>query len=96
MKRRGSLHITGEIAEYYQDKQLLYVPIVHFMFQEQEYQIKLDKGFRRKIGDIGGLLEIYFRPGKLDSVKLATDKKDIWHSIIFILVGAVLVFFITV
>lgn len=89
------MQITGEIVDYYQDSQLLFVPIVEFMYQEQAYKIKLNKGFSRKINEVGGLLEIYFRPGKLDRVSLATDKKDLCCSFFLVLCGMFSVFLLT-
>lgn len=94
-RRKKSVQITGQIVEYYQNSQLLFVPVVEFMYQEQAYKIRLDRGFRRKINEVGGLLEIYFRPGKLDRVSLATDKKDLWCSFFFVLCGIFYVFFLT-
>lgn len=96
VRRKKSVQLTGEIVDYYQNSQLYYVPVVRFVYLGQEYKIKLDKGFRRKLADVGGLLEIYFLPGKLESVRLATDKRDIWYSLVLIFCSFISVFFLMI
>lgn len=85
----------GQVVRYYQNSQFQYVPILEFEHEGKRVKQKLDRGFKRKLAEEGQYLEIYYTPEHSDYVKLARDRRDIWYSIILLVLGIISIIFLT-
>lgn len=86
----------GQVVEYYQNSQLQYVPLLQFEYEGDLLKRKLDRGFKRKLAEEGQYLEIYYMPDCSDYVKLARDRRDIWYSIVLLVLGIISIIFLTI